>query len=270
MTSQREMARKFLAMHHEEGPLVVPNPWDAGSARMLIWLGFKALATTSSGFAATRGVLDGAAGRDAVLAHAASVVASVPAPVTADLEDGFAAGPDEVAETYRAARETGLAGASIEDYDPAAGALHDIGLARERVAAAAEVFHGGEARLVLTGRAENFFRGPPDLDDTIIRLQAYQEAGADVLFAPGLTRIEDIRTVVGSVDRPVNVLMRAGGPSVAELGSVGVARVSIGGALAFAALGAATTYARELLEQGTCSWSEQARAGVETARQAFG
>src|SRR5580658_4901749 len=153
MANQSELAERFSAMHHEGQPLVAPNPWDAGSARLLAWLGFKALATTSSGFAATLGVLDGTAGRDAVLAHAAAVAAAVDLPVSADLEDGFATTPAEVEETFRLALATGLAGASIEDYDPANRRLHELGLARERVSAAAEVLHGGEAKLVLTARA---------------------------------------------------------------------------------------------------------------------
>jgi 2-methylisocitrate lyase-like PEP mutase family enzyme len=269
MTSQAELTERFLALHHADQPLLLPNPWDAGSAKLFAFLGFNALATTSSGFAATLGLLDGSVGRDESLAHAAVIVAATPLPVSADLENGFARDPEPVGQNFRRARETGLAGASIEDYDREAEDLYDIGLARERVAAAAEAFHAGNARLVLTGRAENFFRGHIDLADTITRLQAYQEAGADVLYAPGLTDINDIRSLVESVDRPVNVLARPDGPSVAELGSVGVARVSVGGGLAFAALGAAVSAARELLDQGTYSWYAQSRVGGATSRDAF-
>jgi 2-methylisocitrate lyase-like PEP mutase family enzyme len=269
MVSQSELAAGFLALHHHDVPLLLPNPWDEGSARLLAFLGFKALATTSSGFAATQGLLDGSASRDDALAHAALIVSATALPVSADLEGGYAREPQAVAETFRRARDTGLAGASIEDYDGQAGDIYEIGLARDRVSAAAEAFHSGEARLVLTGRAENIFRGRTDLADTITRLQAYQEAGADVLYAPGLTDLADIRSVVESVDRPVNVLARPNGPSVAALASVGVARVSVGGGLAFAALGAAVQAARELLEEGTYSWYAQARLGAQAARDAF-
>jgi 2-methylisocitrate lyase-like PEP mutase family enzyme len=270
MTTQRELAEQFLALHSDDPPLLLPNAWNAGSARMFAWLGFKALATTSSGFAATQGLPDGSLDRDASLAHAEVIAGATPLPATADLENGFAHDPGAVAETYRMARATGLAGASIEDYNPEIRELYDIGLARERVAAAAEVFHAADAQLVLSGRAENFIRGPKDLDDTIKRLQAYQEAGADVLFAPGLVQLEDIRNLVASVDRPVNVLARPAGPTVAELAEAGVARISVGGSIAFAALAAAVAAGRELLEQGTFSWFEQAHDGAEVARQAFG
>jgi 2-methylisocitrate lyase-like PEP mutase family enzyme len=270
MASQSELAAGFLALHHQDRPLLLPNPWDEGSAKLLAFLGFKALATTSSGFAATHGLLDGSTGRDDTLAHAALIVSATALPVSADLEGGYGRDPQAVAETYRRARDTGLAGASIEDYDGQANDIYEIGLASERVRAAAEAFHSGDARLVLTGRAENFFRGRTDLADTITRLQAYQAAGADVLYAPGLTDLADIRSVVESVDRPVNVLARPNGPSVAALASAGVARVSVGGGFAFAALGAAVQAARELLEDGTYSWYAQARLGAEAARGAFG
>ncbi len=270
MASQRELAEGFLALHHQDQPLLMPNPWDAGSARLFAWLGFPALATTSSGFAATMGRLDGSVSRGEALAHAAVIASATDLPVSADLENGYARDPQAAAETYQRARETGLAGASIEDYDGEAKEIYEIGLASERVAAAAEAFHSGHARLVLTGRAENLIRGRADLADTIRRLQAYQEAGADVLFAPGLTGLNDIRRVVDSVDRPVSVLARPNGPSVAELASVGVARVSVGGALAFAALGAVVRAARELLEDGTYAWYDLTRAGAEAARDAFG
>src|SRR6185437_7867590 len=217
----------------------LPNPWDQGSARVLASLGFQALATTSSGYAATLGRLDGSVSRDEALAHAAAVVAATELPVSADLENCFADDPAGVARTVALAVEAGLAGCSIEDAtgrddDP----VYDIGAAAERVAAAAEAAHAGPARLVLTGRAENFLHGRADLADTIARLQAYQEAGADVLYAPGLKSLADIRQVVTSVDRPVNVLAVGGAPSVGELAEAGVSRVSVGGAFAYAALGA--------------------------------
>jgi 2-methylisocitrate lyase-like PEP mutase family enzyme len=269
VSSQRELAEAFYDMHHGDGPLLMPNPWDVGSAKLLVFLGFEALATTSSGFAATEGLLDGSIGRDAALEHAATIARATGVPVSADLENGFAHQAPEVAETYRLAREAGLAGASIEDFDPDSGELYDIGLARDRVAAAADVFHAGDARLVLTARAENFVRGNPDLADAVARLQAYQEAGADVLYAPFLTELDDIRAVVESVERPVNVLVRPNGPSVSELASVGVARVSVGGGLAFAAFGALVEAARELLGEGTYSWYSGTRIGAEAVRVAF-
>src|SRR5215472_10273652 len=198
MTSQADKAERFLELHHGTGPLLIPNPWDAGSARLLEWLGFSALATTSSGFAATLGRLDGSVTREEALDHAAAIAAATTVPVSADLENGFADSPEGVAETVRLAAATGLAGCSVEDAtgrddDP----VYDRALATDRVAAAAEAA-AGPARLVLTARAENYLHGRPDLADTIARLQAYQEAGADVLYAPGLTSLPDIREVVRS------------------------------------------------------------------------
>jgi 2-methylisocitrate lyase-like PEP mutase family enzyme len=266
---QGELSEQFLALHHDDRPLLLPNAWDAGSARLFAWLGFRALATTSSGFAATQGLLDGGVSRDAALAHAELIANATSLPASADLENGFARDPDAVAETFRRAKESGLAGASIEDHDPETGKLYEIGLSADRVAAAAAVFHDDGASLVLTGRAENFFRGPKDLGDTITRLQAYQEAGADVLFAPGLVSLEDVRSLVSSVDRPVNVLARPGGPTIAELAEAGVARVSVGGSIAFAALATAMKAGRELLEEGTFSWFDQAGVGADAAWQAF-
>jgi 2-methylisocitrate lyase-like PEP mutase family enzyme len=270
MTQHADKARRFLALHHEEQPLLLPNPWDRGSARLLASLGFRALATTSSGFAATLGRLDGSVTRDEALAHATSIVDATDLPVSADLENGFADKPDGVAQTVRLAVETGLAGCSVEDYTGREDApIYDPGLAVERVSAAAEAAHGGPVHLVLTARAENHVRGRPDLPDTIRRLQAYQEAGADVLFAPGLSDLEDIRQVVASVDRPVNVLARPGAPTVPELAAAGVSRVSVGGAFAFTALGAMIEAARELRTTGTYTFWERAGTGVEGARAAF-
>ena len=203
--------------------------------------------------------------RDEALAHSAALVAAVPdTPVSADLENGFADDPAGVAETVRLAIETGLAGCSIEDFarapdDP----IYDAGLAAERVAAAAEAAHAGPVHLVLTARAENLLHGRNDLADTIARLQAYQEAGADVLYAPGLQTLDDIRSVVSSVDRPVNVLALPNAPTIAELASVGVRRVSVGGAFAYVALGAVVEAARELREDGTYGFWKGAGAGLE-------
>ena len=270
MGDQAERARRFLALHQGERPLLMPNPWDQGSARLLASLGFQALATTSSGFAATLGRLDGSVTRDEALAHAASITATIDLPVSADLENGFADEPADVAGTLRLALEAGLAGCSVEDYGGRhSDAIYDADLAAERIRAAAEIAHGGPVRLVLTGRAENYLHGRPDFADTLRRLQAYQEAGADVLFAPGLNDLEDIRRLVAEVDRPVNVLALRGAPTVSELAAAGVSRISVGGAFAFAALGAVIDAANELSAQGTYTYLERAGAGVNAARAAF-
>jgi len=271
MPSQSEKAKLFADLHRPGEPLLMPNPWDRGSAALLASLGFAALATTSSGYAATLGRLDGSVSRDEAIEHSAWIASGTDLPVSADLENCYADDPDGVAETVRLAVGAGLAGCSVEDYPgQGAGSLYDLPLAAERVAAAAEAAHGGRVRLVLTARAENYLRTAPDLADTIARLQAYQEAGADVLYAPGLTNLEDIRRLVAAVDRPVNVLAAAGTPPVAELASVGVSRISVGGAFAFVALGAVTQAARELRERGSYSYWELARPGGAAARTAFG
>jgi 2-methylisocitrate lyase-like PEP mutase family enzyme len=262
-------AARFLALHQEERPLLLANAWDAGSARLFASLGFQALATTSSGYAATLGRLDYAISREEALTHVAALVAATDVPVSADFEDGFAENPAGVAETVRLALEVGLAGCSVEDWSSAEERLYDAGAAAERVAAAAEAAHAGPVRLVLTARAENYLRGNPDLGDTIARLEAYQEAGADVLYAPALDRPEDLRKLVSSVDLPVNVLVRPGIPSVAELSALGVKRISVGGGFAFAAYGAALDAGRELLSQGTYGFTELSSAGAKAARAAF-
>ena len=270
MNAQAVKAERFLALHHGDRPLLMPNPWDAGSARLLAWLGFEALATTSSGSAAALGRLDYAVTRDEALANAAAIVEAVDLPVSADLESCFADAPEGVADTVTRAIAAGLAGCSVEDFtgrrdDP----IYDVELAAERVAAAAEAAHRGPVHLVLTARAENLLHGRMDLPDTIRRLQRYQEAGADVLFAPGVSSTEDIRAVVSSVDRPVNVVARAGCPTVAEMEQLGVSRISVGGAFAFAALGALAEAGRELREQGTYGYLQHTRTGLEAVRAAF-
>ena len=270
MTSQRDKAERFLELHRGQEPLLIPNPWDAGSARILEWAGFRALATTSSGFAATLGRLDGSVTREEALQHAAAVSAAVTVPVSADFENGFADSPDGVAENIRLAAATGLAGCSVEDAtgqedDP----VYDRALAADRVAAAAEAATAGPARLVLTARAENYLYGRTDLADTIARLQAFQEAGAVVLYAPGLTSLADIREVVRSVDRPVNVLALGKGPAVAELAEAGVGRISVGGAFAYAALGALVEAATELRDQGTYGFLARASEGRKAVQAAF-
>jgi 2-methylisocitrate lyase-like PEP mutase family enzyme len=270
VSEQAEHARRFLELHRGERPLLLPNPWDRGSAKLLASLGFEALATTSSGAAATLGKLDGTMTREQTLANAAAIVEAGGVPVSADLENCFATDAAGVGETVKLALEAGLAGCSIEDYSgDQRTPIYELAEASERVAAAAEAAHGGSERLVLTARAENHVHGRDDLDDTIARLQAYEAAGADVLYAPGLTDLEQIQRAVEAVGLPVNVLARPGGPSVAQLASAGVRRVSVGGAFAFAALGAVVEAARELRGDGTYGFWERAKVGGKAAGEAF-
>jgi 2-methylisocitrate lyase-like PEP mutase family enzyme len=264
-------AGRFLELHQPGRPLLQPNAWDIGSARLLESLGFDAIATTSGGFAATLGRLDGSVSRAEALAHGEQLAHAVDVPVAADTENGFSDDPSRVAEMVTLACSTGLAGCSIEDFtrrsdDP----IYELGWATERITAAAEAAHAGPTQLVLTARAENLIHGRDDLPDTIARLQAYQEAGADVLFAPGLRTADDIRAVVSSVDRPVNVIAVAGAPSVTELAELGVARISVGGAFAYAALAALIDAATELREQGTYGYLDRVATARQAARSAFG
>jgi 2-methylisocitrate lyase-like PEP mutase family enzyme len=270
MSTQAQRAASFLAAHRPGEPLLLPNPWDAGSAKILASLGFEALATTSSGHAATTGAIDGSVTREQAIAHAAAIVAATEVPVSADLENCFADDPEGVAETVRMALGAGLAGCSLEDYtrrpdEP----IYELAQAAERVAAAAEAAHAGPVHLVLTARAENHLHGRDDLADTIARLQAYEQAGADVLYAPGISDAEDIRRILDSVQSPLNVLVFPGVPAVSELARLGVSRVSVGSAFAFAALAGLLDAASELREQGTYSFLERAGAGSRAARAAF-
>jgi len=261
MPTQAEKGKVFRALHQRDRGFIIPNPWDAGTARLLQSLGFEALATTSAGFAFSIGKADGAVDRETMLAHAAALVAATEIPVSADLENGYADKPFEVAETIRLAAQTGLAGCSVEDVPQGRGkAPYEIPLAAERVRAAAEAAHSLAFPFTLTARAENFIVGRPELRDTIARLQAFQEAGADVLFAPGLKTKEDIRAVVRSVDRPINVIMGLEGVqlSLADLSELGVKRVSVGSALARSAMGAFLRAAREMEAQGTFTFAEDA------------
>ncbi len=271
MSDQNARAQRFLDLHCPGQPLLMTNPWDVGSARLLASLGFEALATTSSGFAATLGRLDGTVSRAEALAHAADLVMATPLPVSADLENGYADSTAGVGETASAAVAAGLAGFSIEDSTGHSEApIFELELAVERIAAAAAAAHQGTAHVVLTARCENHLHGRDDLGDTIARLQAYQEAGADVLYAPGLVAAQDIEAVVRAVRLPVNVLALPGGPSVGELAALGVSRVSVGGAFAFAALGAVVEAAQELRDHGTLGYATRAAAGSKAARAAFG
>ena len=261
-----EIRDRFRALH-DAGTFLLPNPWDAGSARLLAGLGFPALATTSSGLAASLGKRDQQVTRDELVAHVAALTAAVRIPVNVDAERCYADTPAGIAETVDLLAGAGAAGISIEDYDPGPGRVETAGVAAERVAAAAEACarHG----VVLTARAENHLYGNDDLDDTVARLRAYREAGADVVYAPGLRAPADIARLVESVATPVNVLAVAGGPSVPELAGLGVRRVSTGGALAWAAYGALRDAARELRDSGTTTFRDRALTPDEVAA-AFG
>jgi 2-methylisocitrate lyase-like PEP mutase family enzyme len=270
MSTQAEKAARLLSLHRPGAPLLMANVWDVGSAKVVASLGFEALATTSSGFAATLGRLDGSVTREEALAHSAQIVAATDLPVSGDLENCFADDPAGVAQTIRGAIDAGLAGASVEDFtgdadDP----IYAFDDAVARVAAAAGAAHGGNVHFVLTARCENLLHGRNDLDDTIARLQAYERAGADVLFAPGLRAADDIKRVVDAVSLPVNVLVGPGRPPVSELAALGVARTSVGGAFAFAALGALVEAATELRTAGTYGSLGGAAAGIRAAREAF-
>jgi len=245
---QREKGERFRALH-EGDPFVIPNPWDAGSARVLEAFGFAALATTSSGFACTLGRLDGAATLEEVIDHVRVVAAATSLPLSVDLENGH--GPDP-GEAIRRVAEAGAVGGSIEDWDPEAGRLYDRDEASARVAAAAAVAHDVGVPFVLTARAENHIRGNPDLEDTIARLQAYAQAGADVVYAPGLRTADEIRAVCQAVDRPVNVLALPG-MSRDEAFQAGAQRISVGGALTWVAAGALAQAAERLRDDGDFS-----------------
>ena len=261
MRTQAEKGSTFRALHERDSAFIIPNPWDVGTARLLARLGFEALATTSAGYAFSVGQRDNTVGRDKMMTHVAAIVSATDLPVSADLENGFGDDPETVAETIRLAAVAGLVGASIEDStnrpsDP----VYEHELAVDRVRAAGEVARSLPFPFTLTGRAENYLLGRPDLKDTIRRLQAYQGAGADVLYAPGLTSKDEIVAVVRSVDRPVNVLMGLQGVqlSIATLSEIGVKRVSVGSALSRAALGAFLRAAREMRERGTFAFAEEA------------
>src|SRR5437773_2161846 len=228
MTNQEQKAHRFRELHAGE-PFVIANPWDAGSARVFAALGFEALASTSSGFAFTLGRLDGDVSLEEVVAHAVALDRATELPVSVDLENGYDADAERAAQAVLRVAEVGAVGASLEDYDRA-GRLYDRSHAVERVAAAVEAVRGLEFPFVLTARAENHIRGNPDLDDTIARLQAFEAAGADVLYAPGLKTASEIRAVCEAVERPVNVLARRG-LSMAEIVGAGAQRVSVGGSL---------------------------------------
>ncbi|HEX3209086.1 MAG TPA: isocitrate lyase/phosphoenolpyruvate mutase family protein [Geminicoccaceae bacterium] len=258
--SQVEKANAFRALHEGPGAFVIPNPYDVGTARILAGLGFQALATTSAGCAFGLGRREGAMTRDEALAHARAIVEATPLPVSADLENGFGDAPETVAETVRLAAETGLAGCSIED---ATGnpdrPIYEFAQAVERVAAAVEAARALPFRFTLTARAENFLHGRPDLDDTISRLQAFEAAGADVLYAPGPSEFEPIRRICSALEKPVNMIGGLGPTplTVEQLAAAGVRRISVGSALARIALGAFLDAAREVKAQGSFSFTSR-------------
>lgn len=260
MPTQADKANRFRALHQRDRAFLIPNPWDAGTARLLARLGFEALATTSAGYAFSAGLPDGAVGRDAMLRHVKTIVDATDLPVSADLENGFGDSPESCAETIRLAADTGLCGGSIEDVTPRPQAtLYAFEQAVDRVRAAAEAAHSLPASFTLTARAENFIAGNPDLDDTIRRLQAFQEAGADVLYATGLNSRDDIAAVLSSVDRPINVLMPVPGLQLdlAALSAMGVRRVSVGSTLSRVALTAFLNAAQELQQKGTFTFAKE-------------
>jgi 2-methylisocitrate lyase-like PEP mutase family enzyme len=260
MMTQAEKGIAFRALHGRSRAFIIPNPWDAGTARLLTPLGFEALATTSAGCAFAAGQPDNRMDRQAVIAQVSAIVSATALPVSADLENGFGDAPEIVAQTIRLAADAGVAGGSIEDMSREAGhPIYPREFAAERVRAAAETARALPFVFTLTARAENYLVGRPDLRDTIERLQAYQEAGADVLYAPGLTSADEIAAVVSSVDRPVNVIMGLRGVplSLAELSGMGVRRVSVGSALSRVALGAFLAAAREMRDHGTFAFADE-------------
>jgi 2-methylisocitrate lyase-like PEP mutase family enzyme len=251
MTRQEKKAADFRAMHTAE-PFVIPNPWDAGSARVLAALGFKALASTSSGMAFTLGRLDGGVTLDEVLAHAAALDGATELPLSVDLENGYGADPDSVALAITRVAATGAVGGSIEDYDPR-GHIYELTQATERIAAAVHAARSLGFPFTLTARAENHIRGNPDINDTITRLRAFEEAGADVLFAAGLRNAGEIRAVCDAVTRPLNVLALRGGLTFAEMVRAGAQRVSVGGGLTWVAAGAMADAATTIRDTGDFS-----------------
>ncbi len=254
MTPQDQKATDFQALHEGE-PFVIPNPWDAGSAKVFEALGFKALATTSSGFAFTLGRLDGSVTLDEIVDHTRALNQATGLPVSVDLENGYGPDPEHAAQAVKAAGDAGAVGGSIEDYDPS-GSIYRLEQATERVAAACEAARGLPFPFLVTARAENHLRGVPDLDDTIARLQAYERAGADVLYAPGLRTLDEIRAVCAAVSKPVNALARRG-LSFGEMAAAGVQRVSVGGALTWVAANALVAAATAMRDAGDFSALER-------------
>ncbi len=265
MKTKREKAKFFRDLHNRERAFIVPNPWDIGSARVMAALGFEALATTSSGFAYSLGRIDGTVGFDEITDHCRTISNAVPLPVSADLENCYADAPEEVPRAIVMAAEAGVVGGSIEDYTGDDGKpIYDFDLAVERVHAAVEAARSLDFPFTLTARSENLFRGINDLEDTICRLQAYEKAGADVLYAPGLKTLNEVKLVIDSVNKPLNVLAtQIPGITINELSDVGVKRVSIGGTLAWSAVSAIVLDGKEMLENGSFKWTAEALSSNE-------
>ncbi len=262
MATQIEKAERFKSLHEREGAFIIPNPWDCGSARLLEAMGFAALATTSSGFAQSLGRLDGSVSLDDKARHCKELVAVTDIPISADLENGFADDPEKAARAIRVVADVGIVGASIEDFSGSQ--IYDFQLAVERVQAAAEVVRDLNIPFTLTARAENLLHGKNDLDDTIRRLQAFANAGADVLYAPGLKTLEEVQLVVQALKKPVNVLGSfIPGVTLAELEDAGAKRISVGGALANASIGALLKAGREMRDSGTFGWLSGMASGAD-------
>ena len=264
MPTQAELCKQFQALHQADEAFIIPNPWDAGTARMMQGMGAKALATTSGGFALTLAKSDGEPTLEEKLAHCRALVNATDIPINADFEDGFADDPSGVAANVGKVIETGVAGCSVEDFSRAGQSLFDANHAAERIAAAAEAVAGLDFPFMLTARAENLIRGVQDLDDTIQRLQAYEAAGANVLYAPGIGSLEDLSKVTAEVNAPVNVLgVLIPGASLADFQDAGAQRVSIGGALTYVAMNPVIACSRAMLDDGDFSWVSQMASGRE-------
>ncbi len=268
MTAQQDKAQRFRELHRREGAFLIPNPWDVGSARLLEGLGFEALATTSAGLAQTLGRLDGRVSLDEVLDHVGALCAATGVPVSVDFEHGFGERPEDVAASLVRLAGTGAVGASIEDFD--GHAIYGRNEAADRVAAAARAVAALDFPFTLTARAENLLRGVDDLEDTIARLQAYRDAGADVVYAPGLRNLDQVRAVCSALACPVNVLApMVAGATLADFAAAGARRVSVGGALALLSLAPVVEAGREMLERGGFGWLDRVATGAE-ARRYFG
>ncbi len=268
MITQKEKAAKFKALHERDGAFIIPNPWDIGSARLLAGLGFEALATTSAGFANSIGRGDGKITRDEAIEHCRAICASTDLPVSADLENCFADDPARAAETILAGAAAGLVGGSIEDYSGnITDAIYDFELAVERVHAAAEAAHSLDYPFMLTARAENLLHGSDDIDDTIRRLQAYESAGADVLYAPGLKTLDEVKLVTSAVSRPVNVLATfIKGVTVSQLAEAGAKRLSVGSSLSRAAITAMLSAGVEMRDHGSFGWTRNLTSSTEVEK----
>jgi 2-methylisocitrate lyase-like PEP mutase family enzyme len=266
MKTQQQKSAAFVALHQNPGCFLIPNPWDKGSAILLESMGFKALASTGAGYAFTLGKPDLAVGAKDMLGYFKDICDVTDVPVSADMQNGFGDTPESAAQTIIEAARVGLVGGSIEDASGnSLSAIYDIGLATERIAAAAQAAKSLSFKFMLTARCENYLYGNPNIGDTIKRLQAYQEAGADVLYAPGIQTVDDIKAVLSSIDRPMNLLMGfpASQLTVAEVAVLGVKRISIGGSMARAAMGALKRAGAEMLEHGTFNYAKETLAGKD-------